>query len=80
MVFLRCSNVLNTYLGSLKVEGLGVVTEEHNVLFQVSQTPVFVVSDSILWTQTLVINCLVQTHTMKLFIFLGLKKSAQLGF
>lgn len=39
------------YLGPLQVEGLSVVTEEHDVLFQVSQTPVFVVSHSILRTQ-----------------------------
>lgn len=44
-------NTLNSDLGSLEVEGLGVVTEEHDILFQVSQTPVFVVSHSILWTQ-----------------------------
>lgn len=58
----HCSKVLISYLGSLKVEGLGVVTEEHDILFQVSQTPVFVVSDSILWTQTLALNCPVQIH------------------
>lgn len=39
----------DSYLGSLEVEGLGIVTEEHDVLFQVSQTPVFVVSDAVLW-------------------------------
>lgn len=55
-------NVLNSYLGSLKVEGLGIVTEEHDVLFQVSQTPVFVVSHSILQIKTLVLNCPVQIH------------------
>lgn len=56
------SKVLNSYLGSLEVKGLGVVTEEHDVLFQVSETPVFVVSDSILQIKTLVLNCPVQIY------------------
>lgn len=35
-------------LGSLQVEGLGVVTEQHHILLQVSHTPVFMVPHSIL--------------------------------
>lgn len=35
-------------LGSLQVEGLGVVTKQHHILLQVSHTPVFMVSHTIL--------------------------------
>lgn len=38
-------------LGPLQVEGLGVVTEQHHILLQVSHTPVFMAPHTILLTE-----------------------------
>lgn len=38
-------------LGPLQVEGLGVVTEQHYILLQVSHTPVFMAPHTILLTE-----------------------------
>lgn len=37
-------------LGSLQVEGLGIVTKQHHILLQVAHTPVFMVSHTFLMT------------------------------